>query len=150
MNRLEFLMQKLINGETVDGWKSINRLEAFLVGIINKSDITYLGEPLNRYEELLIALHKAVMGTETDTKIISRDGDVILFGEYKGDSVLIDNQGKFNIRELIERAKHIPLELDVNVKPFYVDSYTDGNVILKSTAKTKGVTVDNEGNVKIL
>lgn len=150
MDRLNYLMQRLIKGDKLNNWHSLNRLEEYLVACINRSGIENLGAPLNRYEELLEALYKALKGTETDTKIISKDGDIILFGDYNGKKLPIDNQGLISIRTLIQEARRIPLEFEVNVKPFYVESDTNGDIVLKSTATTKGISDDNEGNIKIL
>ena len=60
-NRLEELFEKLLdNGDATElekEWDHLNRLEQYLVCIINKSDIARLGEPMNRLERLLQAVY---------------------------------------------------------------------------------------------
>jgi hypothetical protein len=56
-NRLDELLSKLINGDPVGDWKSLNRLEQYLVCILAKGDIEALGKPMNRLEVLLQALY---------------------------------------------------------------------------------------------
>lgn len=60
MNRLEELLHKLINGEAVENWESLNRLEQYLICILTRSGIEALGEPMNRLEVLLRALYEVV------------------------------------------------------------------------------------------
>ena len=60
MNRLEILLNKLVNGEQVDDFTSLNRLEQYLVCIITRSGIEELGRPLNRLEVFLQALYEVV------------------------------------------------------------------------------------------
>ena len=60
MDRLEELLNKLIYGEAVNDWKSLNRLEQYLICILTRSGIEELGEPMNRLEVLLRALYEVV------------------------------------------------------------------------------------------
>ena len=60
MNRLDELLNKLIQGNTADDWVSLNRLEQYLICILTRSGIEALGEPLNRLEVLLRALYEVV------------------------------------------------------------------------------------------
>lgn len=60
MNRLDELLTKLINGESVENWQSLNRLEQYLVCILTRTGIEVLGEPMNRLEVLLRALYEVV------------------------------------------------------------------------------------------
>jgi hypothetical protein len=60
MNRLDELLTKLINGEPAEDWKSLNRLEQYLVCILARSNIEQLGKPMNRLEVLLQALYYVV------------------------------------------------------------------------------------------
>lgn len=60
MNRLEELLNKLIHGEAINDWKSLNRLEQYLICILTRSGIEELGEPMNRLEVLLHALYEVV------------------------------------------------------------------------------------------
>lgn len=60
MNRLEELLDKLIHGEAVNDWESLNRLEQYLICILTRSGIEELGEPMNRLEVLLRALYEVV------------------------------------------------------------------------------------------
>lgn len=60
MNRLEELLDKLIHGEAATDWKSLNRLEQYLICILTRSGIEELGEPMNRLEVLLRALYEVV------------------------------------------------------------------------------------------
>ena len=59
-NRLEALLNKLINGEASTDWESLNRLEQYLICILTRKDIEILGKPLNRLEVLLQALYTVV------------------------------------------------------------------------------------------
>jgi hypothetical protein len=60
-NRLEVLFEALLNGgstsELEKEWDSLNRLEQYLICIINKSGIERMQEPMNRLEVLLQALY---------------------------------------------------------------------------------------------
>lgn len=58
MDRLEYLLQKLIKGEKIKDWNSLSRLESYLLACINKGGIEQLGLPLNRLEVLLHALYE--------------------------------------------------------------------------------------------
>jgi hypothetical protein len=60
MNRLEELLNKLIQGEQAEDWESLNRLEQYLVCILTRSGIEELGVPMNRLEVLLQALYHVV------------------------------------------------------------------------------------------
>lgn len=59
-NRLDTLLQSLIDGNNVDDWKSLNRLEQYLVCLLTKQGMEDLGEPMNRLEVLLQALYSVV------------------------------------------------------------------------------------------
>ncbi len=59
MNRLDELLNMLISGGA-ENWKSLNRLEQYLICILTRSDIEQLGKPLNRLEVLLQALYHVV------------------------------------------------------------------------------------------
>lgn len=63
MSRFEYLLQKLINGETVDDWEPQSRMETHLLACINKTGIEGLGEPQSRAEELLQMLAIAIQVT---------------------------------------------------------------------------------------
>lgn len=54
-NRLEELLNMLINEELIENWKSLNRLEQYLISILTRQGIENLGRPLNRLEVLLQA-----------------------------------------------------------------------------------------------
>ena len=60
-NRLEDLFTALLNnGDTSElekDWNKLNRLEQYLICIINRSGIERMGEPLNRLEVLLQTLY---------------------------------------------------------------------------------------------
>ena len=60
-NRLEQLFNALLDGgstaELEKEWDSLNRLEQYLICVINKSGIERMGEPMNRLEILLQALY---------------------------------------------------------------------------------------------
>ena len=58
-NRLDELLTKIINGDMSE-WESLNRLEKYLVCILQHSGIEELGEPMNRLEVLLQALYYVV------------------------------------------------------------------------------------------
>ena len=58
-NRLDQLLTKLLEGDTSE-WKSLNRLEQYLVCILTHTGIEELGEPMNRLEILLQALYQVV------------------------------------------------------------------------------------------
>ncbi len=60
MNRLEELLNKLISGEPLEDWKSLNRLEQYLICILTRTGMEELGEPMNRLEVLLQALYMVV------------------------------------------------------------------------------------------
>ena len=60
MNRLEELLNKLLNNGTAEDWESLNRLEQYLVCILTRSGIEALGAPMNRLEVLLQALYQVV------------------------------------------------------------------------------------------
>lgn len=60
MNRLEELLNILISGGSAENWKSLNRLEQYLICILTRSGIEQLGAPLNRLEVLLQALYYVV------------------------------------------------------------------------------------------
>lgn len=59
-NRLDELLTKLINGESAEDWECLNRLEQYLVCILNRTGIEALGKPMNRLEVLLQALYTVV------------------------------------------------------------------------------------------
>ncbi len=69
MNRLEELLNKIIQDGAVDNWESLNRLEQYLVCILTRSGLESLGEPLNRLEVLLQVLYTVV--PENFVEIIS-------------------------------------------------------------------------------
>jgi hypothetical protein len=58
-NRLDQLLTKLLEGDTSE-WKSLNRLEQYLVCILTHTGIEELGEPMNRLEVLLQVLYQVV------------------------------------------------------------------------------------------
>jgi hypothetical protein len=60
VNRLEELLNKLISGEPLEDWKSLNRLEQYLICILTRTGMEELGEPMNRLEVLLQALYMVV------------------------------------------------------------------------------------------
>lgn len=60
MNRLEELLNKLIQGDPATDWECLNRLEQYLMCILSRSGIEALGKPLNRLEVLLQALYEVV------------------------------------------------------------------------------------------
>ena len=55
-NRLDTLLEMLISGD-ISSWKSLNRLEQYLVCILTRNGLEDLGKPLNRLEVLLQALY---------------------------------------------------------------------------------------------
>ena len=59
-NRLDELLTALINGQTLENWTCLNRLEQYLICILTRKDIEVLGQPLNRLEVLLQALYEVV------------------------------------------------------------------------------------------
>jgi hypothetical protein len=60
MNRLDELLNILLHGGGVENWKSLNRLEQYLICILTRNGIEQLGKPLNRLEVLLQALYYVV------------------------------------------------------------------------------------------
>lgn len=60
-NRLEKLFEALLEGgstaELEKDWDKLNRLEQYLICIINKSGIERMNQPMNRLEVLLQALY---------------------------------------------------------------------------------------------
>jgi hypothetical protein len=68
-NRLDMLLNSLIKGESVDDWKSLNRLEQYLICILTRQGLEELGTPMNRLEVLLQALYFAV--PENSLEILS-------------------------------------------------------------------------------
>ena len=60
-NKLEELFNKLLEtGDTAElekNWDKLNRLEQYLICIINKSGIERMGQPMNRLEILLQAAY---------------------------------------------------------------------------------------------
>jgi Tfp pilus assembly protein PilN len=58
-NRVDQLLTKLLEGDTSE-WKSLNRLEQYIVCILTHTGIEELGEPMNRLEALLQALYQVV------------------------------------------------------------------------------------------
>lgn len=60
-NRLEALFVALLEGgstaELEKDWDNLNRLEQYLICIINKSGIEKMKQPMNRLEVLLQALY---------------------------------------------------------------------------------------------
>ena len=60
-NRLEQLFSTLLDGgstaELEKEWDNLNRLEQYLICIINKKGIERMGDPMNRLEILLQALY---------------------------------------------------------------------------------------------
>ncbi len=60
MNRLDELLTMIIEGSAAENWKSLNRLEQYLICILTRSDIEALGTPMNRLEVLLQALYEVV------------------------------------------------------------------------------------------
>ena len=60
-SRLEQLFKALLEGgstaELEKEWDSLNRLEQYLICVINKAGIERMGEPINRLEILLQALY---------------------------------------------------------------------------------------------
>ena len=69
MNRLEELLTSLIDGNGVEDWTSLNRLEQHLICILTRKGIEELGAPMNRLEVLLQALYTVV--PENAVEIIS-------------------------------------------------------------------------------
>lgn len=60
MNRLDTLLTKIINKESIDDWECLNRLEQYLVCILTRTGLEELGAPMNRLEVLLQALYDVV------------------------------------------------------------------------------------------
>lgn len=60
-NKLEMLFTKLLeSGDTTElekEWENLNRLEQYLICIINKTGIERMGDPKNRLEILLQAVY---------------------------------------------------------------------------------------------
>ena len=73
-NRLEELFNKLLNnGNAQDfekDWDKLNRLEQYLICILNKSGIEKMGKPMNRLEVLLTACYNNSGSTESVLPII--------------------------------------------------------------------------------
>lgn len=69
MNRLDELLTLIKDGNAQEHWKSLNRLEQYLVCILTRSGIEQLGEPLNRLEVLLHALYEVV--PENSVEVLS-------------------------------------------------------------------------------
>lgn len=107
MTRFEELVQKLINGETIDNWECNSRLEECLLACINKSGVANLGEPRSKMEELLHVfaeqLSSNIMpdGTNDTTDATATASD-ILGGKtaYAGGLKII---GTYNLAEYILR-----------------------------------------------
>ena len=68
-NRLDILLTSLANNTPIEDWKCLNRLEKYLIGILTKDRaiLDDLGTPLNRLEELLVALFEVVPEDSTET-----------------------------------------------------------------------------------
>lgn len=60
MNRLDELLTMIIESGSAEHWKSLNRLEQYLICILTHSNIDELGPPMNRLEVLLQALYEVV------------------------------------------------------------------------------------------
>lgn len=60
MNRLEELLNMLLDGGSTESWESLNRLEQYLICILTRTGIEELGSPMNRLEVLLQALYEVV------------------------------------------------------------------------------------------
>lgn len=87
-NRLEILLNKLINGEQVGDWECLNRLEQHLVCILTRSGFDKLGAPMNRLETLLQALYYVVPegSIEILAARLEEQEDLIYKSDtYKGD-----------------------------------------------------------------
>lgn len=69
MNRLDELLNKLLQGDPATDWVSLNRLEQYLICILTRSGIEELGKPLNRLEVLLQALYEVV--PENSVEVLS-------------------------------------------------------------------------------
>ena len=68
-NRLDELLTAIINGETLENWICLNRLEQYLICILTRKNIEDLGTPMNRLEVLLRALYEVV--PENSVEILS-------------------------------------------------------------------------------
>jgi hypothetical protein len=68
-NRLDELLTMIIEGKSVENWKSLNRLEQYLICILTRSNIKELGAPMNRLEVLLQALYEIV--PENSVEVLS-------------------------------------------------------------------------------
>jgi hypothetical protein len=69
MNRLDELLNMLIEGNAPENWESLNRLEQYLICILTRTDIDKLGAPMNRLEVLLRALYEVV--PENSVEVLS-------------------------------------------------------------------------------
>ena len=80
-NRLEDLLTKLVNKESLKDFECLNRLEEYLVIILTRADISKMGKPLNRLEVFLQALYEVV--PENSVEILSSRLEEIITDKTK-------------------------------------------------------------------
>ena len=71
MNRLDELLNMIIEGNSQVHWESLNRLEQYLVCILTHSGIEALGAPMNRLEVLLQILYEVVPENSVAVEVLS-------------------------------------------------------------------------------
>lgn len=122
-SRIETLLNALINGETITGFKPQSRAEEYLLAAVNKSGTEGLPNPQSRLDALLYQLVEGVSSGDIDTIFYAQqlrdiiEGDITLLSIPEGLETI--PREKFKDFETLEEA-HLPNTLkSIGYRAFY-------------------------------